>query len=36
MLSIYIWLQPYTVLPTLVGSDFGVLSFLQNSAETKL
>ncbi len=29
-------LLPYTVLPTLVGSDFGVLSFLQNSAKTKL
>ncbi len=36
MLSIGIWQQPYTVLPTLLGSDFGVLSFLQNFVETKL
>ncbi len=34
MLSIGIWLQPYTVIPTLLGSDFGVLSHLwsQNDA----
>ncbi len=25
MLSIGIWLQPYTVIPTLLSSDFGVL-----------
>jgi hypothetical protein len=25
MLSIIIWQQPYTVIPTLLGSDFGVL-----------
>jgi hypothetical protein len=28
MLSIGIWLQPYTVIPTLPGSDFGVLGHL--------
>ena len=28
MLSIGIWLQPYTVIPTLLGSDFGVLGHL--------
>jgi hypothetical protein len=28
MLSIGIWYQPYTVLPTLQGSDFGVLGHL--------
>ena len=28
MLSIGIQLQPYTVLPTLLGSDFGVLGHL--------
>jgi hypothetical protein len=28
MLSIGIWLQPYTVLPTLLGSEFGVLGHL--------
>ena len=27
-LSIGIWLQPYTVIPTLLGSDFGVLGHL--------
>jgi hypothetical protein len=27
-LSIGIWYQPYTVLPTLPGSDFGVLGHL--------
>jgi hypothetical protein len=28
MLSIGIWLQPYTVIPTQLGSDFGVLGHL--------
>ncbi len=28
MPSIGIWLQPYTVVPTLLGSDFGVLGHL--------
>ncbi len=28
MLSIGIWYQPYTVIPTLLGSDFGVLGHL--------
>ncbi len=28
MLSIGIWLQPYTVIPTLLGSEFGVLGHL--------
>jgi hypothetical protein len=28
MLSIGIWLQPYTVIPTLLCSDFGVLGHL--------
>jgi hypothetical protein len=28
MLSIGIWLQPYTIIPTLLGSDFGVLGHL--------
>jgi hypothetical protein len=28
MLSIGIWLQPYTVIPTLLGSDIGVLGHL--------
>jgi hypothetical protein len=28
MLSIGIWLQPYTVILTLLGSDFGVLGHL--------
>ncbi len=28
MLSIGIWQQPYTVIPTLLGSDFGVLGHL--------
>jgi hypothetical protein len=28
--------EPYTVLPTLLGSDFGVPSFLQNFVATKL
>ncbi len=28
MLVIGIWLQPYTVIPTLLGSDFGVLGHL--------
>jgi hypothetical protein len=27
-LSICIWLQPYTVIPTLLGSDFGNLGHL--------
>ncbi len=30
MLSIGIWWQPYTVIPTLLGSGFGVLSQLQS------
>ncbi len=36
MLSIGIWLQPYTVIPTLLGSDFGVLGHLwsQNDVTT--
>ncbi len=29
-LSIGIWLQPYTVIPTLLGSDFGVLGHLRS------
>jgi hypothetical protein len=28
MLSMGIWYQPYTVLPTSLGSDFGVLGHL--------
>ncbi len=28
MLSIGIWKQPYTVIPTLLGSDFGALGHL--------
>jgi hypothetical protein len=28
MLSIGIWWQPYTVIPTLLGSEFGVLGHL--------
>jgi hypothetical protein len=28
MLSIGIWLQPYKVIPTLLGADFGVLCHL--------
>jgi hypothetical protein len=30
MLSIDIWLQPYTVIPTLLGADFGVLDHLRS------
>ena len=28
LLSIGIWQQPYTVIPTVIGSDFGVLGHL--------
>jgi hypothetical protein len=28
MLSIGIWLQPYTVMPALLGPDFGILGHL--------
>jgi hypothetical protein len=31
MLSIGKWLQPYTVIPTLLGSDFGVLGHFVES-----
>jgi hypothetical protein len=36
MLLIGIWVHPYTVLPTLLGSDFGVLGHLwsQNDVNT--
>jgi hypothetical protein len=30
ILSIGIWLQPYTVLPTLLGADFWVLGHLRS------
>jgi hypothetical protein len=30
MLSIGIWYKPYTVLPNLLGSDFGVLGHLSS------
>jgi hypothetical protein len=31
MLSIVIWYQPYTVIPTPLGSDFGVVGSLVES-----
>ena len=34
MLSIGVWYQPYTLIPTLLGSDFGVLGHLWNQMIT--